>query len=50
MSMAETPSACSDVQDLFKEEFKRYKKISESDLSNVIDIRAPERFSNDVCL
>ena len=42
--MAEGPP---DVQDLFKEEFKRYKKGSASDF---IDFRIPERFSNEVCL
>jgi hypothetical protein len=34
-----------DVQDLFKEEFKRYKKSSASDF---IDFRIPERFSDEV--
>ena len=33
------------VQDLFKEEFKRYKKSSVSDF---IDFRTPERFSDEV--
>ena len=37
----------SDIQDLFKEEFKRHKKNSGTDF---IDVRAPERFSNEVCL
>lgn len=43
--MADGPS--DGVQDLFKEEFKRYKKGSASDF---IDFRTPERFSNEVDL
>lgn len=35
--------------DLFKEEFKRYKRRSPpADLSDVIDPRYPERFSGEV--
>ena len=41
--MAEGPS--DNVQDLFKEEFKRYKKSAASDF---IDLRTPERFSDEV--
>ena len=45
LDMAEGPS--DDVQDVFKEEFKRYKKGSASDF---IDFRTPDRFSNEVGL
>lgn len=36
-------------QDLFKEEFKRYKKRSEAiDLADVMDFRNPGRFTEQV--
>ncbi len=36
-------------QDLFKEEFKRYKRRSPAvDLSDVVDLRHPERFNGEV--
>ena len=34
--------------DCFKEEFKRYKKRTTTDLSDVIDLRASEQFNGEV--
>ena len=42
--------ASSNEPDHFKEDFKRYKKSSVSDLSIIIDLRTPEHFSNEVRL
>ena len=47
MASVEVPDS-SDVEDLFKEEFKRYKKCSENEIRNVIDVTTPERFTNEV--
>ena len=48
--MDTTSASAASEQDCFKEEFKRYKKRSAAaDLDDVIDLRDPERFRDEVC-